>query len=116
MILLYLLRGGSWVNYPKDCRSAFRYLVPPADAYSSIGFRVACFPPEQESEMILRYLLRGGSWFSYPRSCRSACRRLSLPDVANINVGFRVVCPAPQRAVLPTLLNRLKSFLLAISA
>lgn len=66
--------------------------------------------------MILRYMLRGASWYYYPRFCRSAYRHHYLPDYVGSDVGFRVVCPAPQRAVLPTLLNRLKSFLLAISA
>ena len=42
-----ILRGGSWLNYPQGCRSAYRYNFDRA-VYSSrniligIGFRVAC--------------------------------------------------------------------------
>ena len=35
-------RGGSWFNYPWDCRSAFRLRGNPVDTYDSYGFRVAC--------------------------------------------------------------------------
>ncbi|MEA5517076.1 SUMF1/EgtB/PvdO family nonheme iron enzyme [Nodularia sp. UHCC 0506] len=37
-----LLRGGSWLNNPGGCRSAYRYYVNPDYAYSFIGFRVVC--------------------------------------------------------------------------
>jgi formylglycine-generating enzyme required for sulfatase activity len=41
--LYRLLRGGSWVNTPWDCRSADRYGGTPDDrSNSGIGFRVAC--------------------------------------------------------------------------
>ena len=40
-----LLRGGSWGNYPWDCRSANR-LRSSADYWvNDIGFRVVCSPP-----------------------------------------------------------------------
>jgi formylglycine-generating enzyme required for sulfatase activity len=40
---LRLLRGGSWYNYPRICRSAFRYLLnPDCDDNDVIGFRVVC--------------------------------------------------------------------------
>ena len=39
-----LLRGGSWSNDPRHCRSAFRPLIQPDDAYSYVGFRVVCLP------------------------------------------------------------------------
>ncbi len=39
-----VLRGGSWFNYPKDCRSASRFFNGWArrDSINSNGFRVAC--------------------------------------------------------------------------
>ncbi|PSB16967.1 hypothetical protein C7B76_10810 [filamentous cyanobacterium CCP2] len=37
-----LLRGGSWVNYPRGCRSAYRYYVDPGDQNIYLGFRVVC--------------------------------------------------------------------------
>jgi formylglycine-generating enzyme required for sulfatase activity len=36
-----VIRGGSWWNLPKDCRSAAR-VGSPADGSNMIGFRVAC--------------------------------------------------------------------------
>ncbi|HCQ21006.1 MAG: Sulphatase-modifying factor protein [Aphanizomenon flos-aquae LD13] len=39
-----LLRGGSWDNFPEDCRSAFRYsdLLVTYYTFYDIGFRVVC--------------------------------------------------------------------------
>ncbi|MBM5817491.1 MAG: hypothetical protein FJ083_13175 [Cyanobacteria bacterium K_Offshore_surface_m2_239] len=39
-----LLRGGSWCNFPRDCRSALRGRFRPDDADGSVGFRVVCLP------------------------------------------------------------------------
>jgi formylglycine-generating enzyme required for sulfatase activity len=41
-----LLRGGSWNDRPRDCRSAFRINNHPDNRYSSIGFRVCCLPQD----------------------------------------------------------------------
>jgi formylglycine-generating enzyme required for sulfatase activity len=38
------LRGGSWFNCPRFCRSAYRFENPPYIARSLIGFRVVCLP------------------------------------------------------------------------
>ncbi len=35
-------RGGSWISYSRDCRSAFRYGVVPEFRYGGYGFRVVC--------------------------------------------------------------------------
>jgi formylglycine-generating enzyme required for sulfatase activity len=37
-----LLRGGSWVNYPRGCRSAFRNWLFAGGSNLYFGFRVAC--------------------------------------------------------------------------
>ena len=37
-----VLRGGSWVNPPADCRSAYRSSTSPDNRDSNIGFRVVC--------------------------------------------------------------------------
>jgi formylglycine-generating enzyme required for sulfatase activity len=42
---LRVVRGGSWFNYPKYCRSAFRYCSDPSGRDLSIGFRLACAAP-----------------------------------------------------------------------
>jgi formylglycine-generating enzyme required for sulfatase activity len=38
----WLLRGGSWLNYPAYCRSAFRSSSNPGNDHSNFGFRVVC--------------------------------------------------------------------------
>jgi formylglycine-generating enzyme required for sulfatase activity len=40
-----LLRGGSWFNYPENCRSVNRFRYTRAVRYNDIGFRVACAAP-----------------------------------------------------------------------
>ncbi|NET31347.1 MAG: formylglycine-generating enzyme family protein [Cyanothece sp. SIO1E1] len=37
-----IIRGGSWLNDPRYCRSAFRDCVTPGYSGGSIGFRVVC--------------------------------------------------------------------------
>ncbi len=39
-----LLRGGSWINRPRDCRSARRIPDQPGHVFFNIGFRVVCLP------------------------------------------------------------------------
>lgn len=41
----YLLRGGSWVNFPMWCRSAYRHFDTPGNHDNNIGFRVVCDSP-----------------------------------------------------------------------
>lgn len=33
-------RGGDWLSYPKDCRSAYRISSSPGSAFNIIGFRI----------------------------------------------------------------------------
>jgi len=40
-----ILRGGSWNSYPRDCRSANRYINDPRVAYDLLGFRIVCSAP-----------------------------------------------------------------------
>jgi formylglycine-generating enzyme required for sulfatase activity len=41
-----LLRGGSWYDFPRYCRSACRIHYPPDVAGSNVGFRVVCLPQD----------------------------------------------------------------------
>jgi formylglycine-generating enzyme required for sulfatase activity len=41
-----LLRGGSWYNYPRYCRSASHYNTRPDTRNNGIGFRVCCLPQD----------------------------------------------------------------------
>ena len=40
-----VLRGGSWINNPENCRSASRDFFTPVNRDYIIGFRVCCSPP-----------------------------------------------------------------------
>jgi formylglycine-generating enzyme required for sulfatase activity len=40
-----VLRGGSWLDYPMDCRSAYRDSSYPGLASLNFGFRVVCIAP-----------------------------------------------------------------------
>jgi formylglycine-generating enzyme required for sulfatase activity len=39
-----LLRGGSWLDFPRFCRSAYRDHYRPDFAFDFVGFRVVCLP------------------------------------------------------------------------
>jgi len=41
-----LLRGGSWLDHPRNCRSAFRISNLPDDRDLNFGFRVCCLPQD----------------------------------------------------------------------
>jgi formylglycine-generating enzyme required for sulfatase activity len=43
---LRLLRGGSWINGPRNCRSACRSNNHPGNRSNLIGFRVCCLPQD----------------------------------------------------------------------
>jgi len=87
------LRGGSWLNSPRSCRSAYRVLDDPGSVSSNVGFRVVC---NVDQKPIERTPLRGGSWDDLPKHCRSAFRAQPHPDDRDVSFGFRVVCPAQQ--------------------
>jgi formylglycine-generating enzyme required for sulfatase activity len=38
----YMLRGGSWINEPEFCRSAYRDHYGTGDGFNNAGFRVVC--------------------------------------------------------------------------
>ncbi|MEO0869916.1 MAG: SUMF1/EgtB/PvdO family nonheme iron enzyme [Cyanobacteria bacterium J06642_11] len=38
------MRGGSWINNPDNCRSAYRNNNDPDNRNNNIGFRVVCLP------------------------------------------------------------------------
>jgi formylglycine-generating enzyme required for sulfatase activity len=41
-----LLRGGSWFNHPRNCRSACRIINHPDSRGNDFGFRVCCLPQD----------------------------------------------------------------------
>ena len=38
-------RGGSWISYPRDCRSAYRTADAPPFCNDAVGFRIVCSTP-----------------------------------------------------------------------
>ena len=46
MIDFRLLRGGSWINLPRNRRSALRFHNRPDYAFINVGFRVVCRPQD----------------------------------------------------------------------
>jgi formylglycine-generating enzyme required for sulfatase activity len=38
----HVLRGGSWIITPRNCRSATRYDDAPDYRFNNVGFRVVC--------------------------------------------------------------------------
>jgi formylglycine-generating enzyme required for sulfatase activity len=40
-----MLRGGSWDDFPRYCRCAFRFIFNPVIRFNVIGFRVVSVPP-----------------------------------------------------------------------
>jgi len=47
-----VLRGGSWSNGPRICRSAFRYSGLPKDRAAIIGLRPCCVIPQDAAHGI----------------------------------------------------------------
>jgi formylglycine-generating enzyme required for sulfatase activity len=84
-----LVRGGSWLDLPVYCRSAYRGNYRPAYSDDLVGFRVVRIPTLSIMAQISR-ILRGGSWFNLPQLCRSAYRLRMHPADSNGIVGFRV--------------------------
>ena len=41
----HVLRGGSWIDSPRNCRSAYRYRFARDYIYNNLGFRVCCASP-----------------------------------------------------------------------
>ena len=37
-----VVRGGSWLDEARGCRSAYRFRAMPHDGYQIVGFRVVC--------------------------------------------------------------------------
>jgi formylglycine-generating enzyme required for sulfatase activity len=95
MNLVKLLRGSSWYEDSKDCRSAYRNRSGLAFADSYVSFRVCCLPPLKT--MSLSKLLRGSSCHYNSKNCRLAFRALAMSDSVSRHIGFRVVCSTTKK-------------------
>ena len=61
-----LLRGGSWNNNPRNCRSANRNHNQPDNANNNVGFRVVCLPQHPSSTEPLEGIPAGDQEGSRP--------------------------------------------------
>lgn len=89
-----LLRGGSWLNYPRSCRSAYRSRDQADYANFNVGFRVCCIKPQTHKMVCAdsRLSLRGGAYCDHPRLLRSSLSYGDYPGVAGLDISFRVTC------------------------
>ena len=61
-----LLRGGSWNNNPRNCRSAYRNNNHPDNRNNNIGFRVCCLPQHPSTSEPLEVIPTGAQEGSRP--------------------------------------------------
>ena len=71
-----LLRGGSWNNNPRNCRSAYRNHNRPDNANNNVGFRVVCLPQHPSPSEPLEGIQAGAQEGSRPAPVISWFRRL----------------------------------------
>ena len=71
-----LLRGGSWNNNPRNCRSAYRNHNQPDNANNNVGFRVVCLPQHPSPSEPLEGIPAGAPEGSRPAPVISWYRRL----------------------------------------
>ena len=71
-----LLRGGSWNNNPRNCRSAYRNHNQPDNANNNVGFRVVCLPQHPSPSEPLEGIPTGAPEGSRPAPVISWYRRL----------------------------------------
>jgi hypothetical protein len=67
-----LLRGGSWNNNPRNCRSAYRNHNQPDNANNNVGFRVVCLPQHPSPSEPLEGIPAGAPEGSQTRGSRPA--------------------------------------------
>ncbi|MFN9545825.1 MAG: SUMF1/EgtB/PvdO family nonheme iron enzyme [Cyanobacteriota bacterium] len=72
-----LLRGGSWFNHPRNCRSAYRNRRHQDNRNDNVGFRLCVFPP---APFIVRAVGRDSSGSTRRVQTRS-CDRLADPHI-----------------------------------
>ena len=78
-----VIRGGSWLYYPEDCRSAFRDCINRDYDSNNRGLRLV------RSDSSTVKVIRGGSWYDYPVNCRSANRNGDNRNSSSL--GLRLV-------------------------
>ena len=87
-----LLRGGSWNNNPRNCRSAYRNHNQPDNANNNVGFRVVCLPQHPSQSEPLEGIPAGAQEGSRPAPVISWLLRLirTAPGGAPIAHGSAI--------------------------
>jgi hypothetical protein len=70
--VLQLLRGASWNNNLRNCRSAYRNHNQPDNANNNVGFRVVCLPQYPSPSEPLQGIPTGAPEGSQTRGSRPA--------------------------------------------
>ncbi len=65
-LVVQLLRGGSWNNNPRNCRSAYRNHNEPGNVNDNNGFRVVCLPQHPSASEPLEGIPAGAQEGSRP--------------------------------------------------
>ncbi|MFO0018188.1 MAG: hypothetical protein ACK52U_16770 [Synechococcaceae cyanobacterium] len=66
------MRGGSWNNNPRNCRSAYRNRNHPDNRNNNVGFRVCCLPQHPSPSEPLEGISAGAPEGSQTRGSRPA--------------------------------------------
>jgi formylglycine-generating enzyme required for sulfatase activity/serine/threonine protein kinase len=94
-----VIRGGRWSGPARDCRSAFRFEVPPSYRYEDLGFRLALSrsgakPPEAGTDQGTKIAppegstpAAGNASVSIPASATAV---LNLPETITSTVGIKL--------------------------
>ena len=90
--VVQLLRGGSWNNNPRNCRSAYRNHNQPDNANNNVGFRVVCLPQHPSPSEPLEGIPAGAQEGSRPAPVISWLLRLirTAPGGAPIAHGSAI--------------------------
>ena len=98
-----LLRGGSWNNNPRNCRSAYRNHHQPGNVNNNVGLRVVCLPQHPSPSELLPEMPTGAHEGSRPVPVIGQLRLLirtapgGAPAASYLGLGFRQG-PAPVAA------------------
>ena len=102
-----MLRGGSWNNNARNCRSAYRNRNEPDNRNNNIGFRLAAAPTRTDvprEPAVTQSRLRGGQMMVQAQGGSSYCKTslgffsLSTRSIIFLRAFFQVLTTNPSIA------------------